>query len=114
VVVGRLAENTRAPSLTDIQPYKEALVRRLFELEKNLSGDGTLPKRIAVTQWAWLGGVAMPTQSLKVGDQVRLTLHESESHPELKQLVVKDDLIEGLAARQFHDASEWDEPVRKE
>ena len=109
----RLVETSDLPGLQEIQPYKEGLIRRLFEVKRNLSGDGLLPPRIVVTQWVWLGGRPMPAQDLKVGDMVILTLEEPQAHPELHSLYVKDQLTEDFDALQLIDVSELDEPVMR-
>jgi hypothetical protein len=113
-VMAKLVESSAPPTLQEIQPYKEALVRQLFDVQKVVEGDGALPKEIVVTQWAWLGGQAMPSQALKVGDVVKLTLHEMETHRGLSSLMVRDTLGSEFDAKQFFDAGEWDEPIEKQ
>ena len=108
VVRARLAEATKGPTLQEIQPYREALVRQIYDVEKIERGSDPLPGQIAVTQWYWMGGQPMPAQSLKAGDTVLLKLHQSENHQEIGQLFTKDDLITGMTAPRFHDASDWD------
>ena len=89
-------------------------MRQLYEVQNMLSGDGELPKEIVVTQWAWLGGQPMPSQALKVGDTVKLLLHEMETHRGLSALFVRDTLSSGFDAKQFFDAGEWDQPIAKQ
>lgn len=113
-VMAKLVEASAPPTLQEIQPYKEALVRQLYEVKDVLGGSGELPKEVVVTQWAWLGGQIMPAQALKVGDVVKLTLHEMEVHRELASLFVKDTLGSGFDAKQCYDAGEWDEPLPKQ
>lgn len=112
-VLAKLVESSPPPSLEEIQPYQEALVRQLYEVKEVLGGPGPVPKEIVVNQWVWLGGHAMPAQSLKNGDTVKLTLHEIEAHHELRALFTKDSLSGGFDAKQYYDASEWDEPLEK-
>lgn len=112
-VVAKLVEASPVPSLQEFQPYTEALVRHLYEVISVREG-GPLPgKQIAVSHWVWLGAQPLDAQQLKVGDTVELSLHREEEHAELKNLFVKDELIEGLAADRYHDVADWDDKIKK-
>jgi len=108
----RLVEATPVPSLKEILPYREALVRHLYEEVVPFDKPSTAARRIIVTQWAWMDGQAMPAQKLKVGDVVNLLLEGLESHGELDSLLVKDSLDAGFDIDRAYDASDWDQPLR--
>ena len=101
------------PPLQEFQPYTAALVRHLYEVQEVKEGTPLPSKQIAVSHWIWLDSQALSTQHLKVGDTVHLTLHREEEHAELKSLFVKDELLEGLGADRFHDATDWDVEIMK-
>jgi hypothetical protein len=107
-VVAKLVETSPVPKLQEFQPYKEALLRHCYEILEVKEGEPLPDKRVAVSHWAWLDAQPLPGQKLKLGDVVEMTLHREEAHEELKALFVKDELIEGLTAERFLDASDWD------
>ncbi len=110
----KLLEASTVPTLKEIQPYKEALMRHLYEIvEAPTAGQKTEPKQIVVTHWAWLDGQAMPAQELKVGDVVELLLQPKEVHTEIGALFVRDDLSTGFEAEQFFDIGDWSRPIKK-
>jgi hypothetical protein len=113
-VIAKLVEASPTPTLREFQPYTEALTRHLYEVVESKEGGLTPGQRIAVSQWAWLNGVALPAQKLQSGDVLQLTLHREEAHEELKGQFVKDELIDGLTAERFHDASDWDQQLVKQ
>jgi hypothetical protein len=101
-------------------PKDGQALARLFAVKpaqtevQEVTEDLSLPsKQIAVSQWIWLDSQPLSAQQLKVGDVVHLTLHREEEHTELKSLFVKDELIEGIAADRFHDATDWDVELMK-
>ncbi|QIF04031.1 LamG-like jellyroll fold domain-containing protein [Roseimicrobium sp. ORNL1] len=112
-VVAKLVEASPIPPLLEFQPYTEALVRHLYEVQEVTEGPPLPSKQIAVSHWIWMDAKALPAQQLKVGDVVHLTLHHEEEHTELKSLFVKDELIEGIGADRFHDATDWDAEIMK-
>ena len=112
-VVAKLIEASPVPALQEFQPYTEALVRHLYEVQQVTEGPPLPAKQIAVSHWIWLDAQALSAQQLKVGDVVHLTIHREDEHTELKSLFTKDELIEGLAADRFHDATDWDVEVMK-
>jgi len=110
----KLLEASAVPTLKEIQPYREALMRHLYEtVETSTSGQKVEPKQIVVTHWAWLDGQAMPAQDLKVGDVVDLMLQPKEVHTEISSLFVRDDLGSGFDAEQYFDIGDWSRPIKK-
>ena len=103
-VKARLVEASRVPSLHEILPYKNALVKHRWEIIGIEQGGDFPHKEIVCAQWGWLGGEVMTAQGYKAGDEAVLTLHRLDDHPEVKSLVVKDDLTGGFDADQFFDA----------
>jgi hypothetical protein len=106
-------EASPTPTLQEFQPYKEALVRHLYEVIETREGPSLNGQQISVSQWSWLGAQPLPSQSLKAGDTVVLTLHREKDHPELQSLYAKDTLINALTADTYHDAGGWDKAVEK-
>ena len=103
-VKARLVEASRVPSLQEILPYKNALVKHRWEILGIEQGDDFPHKEIVCAHWSWLGGEAMTAQGYKAGDEAVLTLNRLDVHPELKSLVMKDDLTGGFDEEQFFDA----------
>jgi len=111
-VTAKLMEASATPALQEFQPYTEALVRHLYEVVKTEEGTPLDGKTIMVTHWSWLGAQPMPSQNLKAGDIVELTLHRASAQPELANLFVKDEIISGFDAESYHDARDWDVPQK--
>ena len=104
----RLVGTSPMPTLEQIQPARDALVRHLYEVITKNTSPQVKPRRIALTQWAWLDGAAMPVQSLKVGDIISVPVEPLEAHPELKALLMIDEATEDREVEQFYDATPWD------
>jgi len=81
-VDARLVAATPVPDPKTIAPYVRALVVNEYEIDRVVEGryDG---KRVAVAQWAILGGAVLPAD-WKVGEPRRLVLERFEDHPELE------------------------------
>lgn len=104
----RLREASPTPTLAEIQPYREALVRNLYDV---VEGGQTLePRRVVITHWALMDGHAMPAASLKPGDVIEIPVEQVESHPELDSLFVRDTLSVGFEEDHYYDATAWDAP----
>lgn len=100
----RVVETSRIPSLQEIQPYRNALVKHRYALLDVEKGDKPPDQEIVVAHWCWLGGEAMPAQSYRVGEEVSLRLHKLDAHGEIKGLVTRDDLTSQFNAPEFFDA----------
>lgn len=104
LVKARLVEASRIPSLREIQPYRNALMKHRYELLGVEQGDLPSGRELVVAHWCWLGGEAMPAQGYRVGEEVSLRLHKLDAHGEIKGLVTRDDLTSGFDAPEFFDA----------
>lgn len=113
-VRARLVEASRVPSLEEIQPYKEALVRHRWEVLAAESGAPIDAKEIVVTHWAWMGGQRMDSHDLKPGVEAELLLESYEDQTQVHQLVTRDDLTDGFDAPQFLDVGWSREPALRQ
>jgi hypothetical protein len=110
----RLVQASPLPTLEEILPYKNALVRHLYEEVSDEGKPAQPARRIAITHWAWLDGQPMPAQKLRVGEVVNLPLQGLEEHSELATLFVKDTLDPILEAEEAYDATDWNEDIQME
>ena len=94
-VVARRVQSSRLPALAEVAPYREALVRHLYEVlpKDKEDGDQEFPvgTRLAVVQWVWVNGEAVRPPADEDG-VYRLYLQPAEAHREIQPLVIKDDL----------------------
>jgi len=99
-VTARLVETSRLPTLEQIKPYKEALVKNDYEI---LEGTGELSRggKIVVAHWVWMNGERAAAAPAQVGQSYSLSLEPLAAHPEIQPLVIKDDLTNGLGADEF-------------
>jgi hypothetical protein len=87
------ATRTRAssrPRLSEISPYREALVVNEYRIDRVVSGTLAAP-RVRVAEWAVLGGEAQSAQE----GRVRLVLERFGDNPQLEGTVLRDELDGG-------------------
>lgn len=108
-ITARLVEVSRLPKLEEIRPYHEALVKNCYEVLPNKSG-GAKPlipagTKVVVTHWVWMNGEAAAAPPAAVGKTFPLTLEPLATHPEIKSLVNRDDLTNGLGSDEYLEVS---------
>jgi hypothetical protein len=108
-VMARLVETSRLPKLEEIRPYHEGLVKNCYEVLPDKSGGARQPipagTKVVVTHWVWMNGEAAAAPPAAVGKAYPLTLEPLASHPEIKSLVNRDDLTNGLGSDEFLEVS---------
>jgi hypothetical protein len=105
-VAAKLLAKSAVPSLTEIRPYREALMVCKYSVSRVLRG--TLSdKEVLVTQWALLDGQPQPVASLKPGAEVQLLLEPSSQNPQLRRFVCKDGFNgdRELVLPRYYDAT---------
>ena len=92
VVNARRLESSRAPTLEDIAPYREALAVNSYQVEEVLAGGEmgiSAGQTVRIAQWAILDG-----EALSDGDSgpVTMTLEAYAEQPQLERTVLADTL----------------------
>ncbi|MEM8953052.1 MAG: hypothetical protein AAGD22_02765 [Verrucomicrobiota bacterium] len=82
IVNARLIESTPTPSLSNIAPYRRALVENVYEITDHVYGPEIPSKKIIAREWAILANTPLPNRP-SVGDTVQLALQPLDSHPQL-------------------------------
>lgn len=86
---GRVTALTRAPTLADIRPYRQALVAYEYEVLRTIEGP-PLTGRILVLHWGVREGRTTAPRR-RIGDAERLTVEPFDARPELEgERVVMD------------------------
>lgn len=108
-VMARLVETSRQPKLEEIRPYREALEKSCYEIVPVKSVKPAIPAgtKVVVAHWVWVNGEAAQAPPASVGKTFELTLEPLASHPEVRALVIKDDLTNGLGADEYLEVSGW-------
>lgn len=108
-IAASLVESTMRPTLEKIKPYREALVRQLYEvMPKDAESpvqDIPVGTRVLVDHWVWINGETAPSPPSATGKVVHLVVEPVTAHPEIKSLVIQDDLTPGLVADEFLDVT---------
>jgi hypothetical protein len=105
-VAAKLLAKSPVPTLTEIRPYRQALMVCKYRVSKVLRGE--LPEQeVLVVQWALLDGQPQPVVSLQPGADVHLLLERSEDNPQLQRLVRKDTFESDreILLPRYYDAS---------
>ncbi|MFZ4768515.1 MAG: hypothetical protein ACOYMN_26510, partial [Roseimicrobium sp.] len=110
-VVARLVQASRLPTLSDVAPYREALVRHLYEVLPKDTGDDEqaypVGSRIAVAHWVWVNAEAAKIPPMNLGETCRLFVEPKEAHAELQTLVIRSDLPPEMEAIELLDVTNW-------
>lgn len=108
-VVARLVETSRLPSLEEIKPYHEALVKNLYEVLPNGAardkGSALVGHKIIVTHWVWINGEPAKAPPAETAKSFGLLLEPLSTHPEVRSLVTKDDLADAIGFDEYLDVS---------
>lgn len=110
-VVVRLLKASRSPSLAEISPYREALVEQSYEVLPHETDDHEqsfpVGSRISIVHWAWVNGEAARRPPLQPGKIYRLFVQPKDAHPELKSLVIRNDLPPEGDFPELLDTANW-------
>ncbi len=87
VVRARLLGRNEPPTLTEISPYREALVEFEYEVVEVIGGDPGA-RRLRVAHWSILDGEVLPINRREVGTVHRLELEPFERNPQIESLFV--------------------------
>ncbi len=100
VVEARLVARSRAPTLAEISPYREAVFAVDYVVERTLEGPPVAAELRAV-QWAVLDGAAQRVTRAAAGERFRLTLEPFAAQPQLESVYLADTL-EGDRGQMFY------------
>lgn len=87
----KLVARSEAPTLAEIQPYREALVVYEYKVENVMSGE-RLNDRIRVAHWAILDGETLAVTRWAEGQSLRLRLEPFANNPQLETFYMSDTL----------------------
>jgi len=104
-VTARLIENSKIPTLQEIQPYKEALAVFEYQIEEAPRGR-KLPETVRVAQWVMLDGKPTPAAKAARNRPTTLQLERFEENPQLESHFLSDTLEENFEAELFFEAGE--------
>ena len=91
VVEARLVASSRAPTLAEISPYREALFTVDYTVESTVDGP-PVGAEVRAAQWAILDGETLPTTRSRAGSRLRLTLEPFADQPQLESVYLGDTL----------------------
>ncbi|QIF03184.1 LamG domain-containing protein [Roseimicrobium sp. ORNL1] len=110
-VVAKLVQASRAPSLAQVAPYREALVQHLYEVlpkdKDDRDQDFPVGSRIAVTQWVWVNGESATPPKPDAHGVYRLFVQPAEAHREIQPLVIKSELPPDAPVESWLEVSNW-------
>ncbi|MAF08901.1 hypothetical protein CMK11_00480 [Candidatus Poribacteria bacterium] len=87
----KLLTRSDVPSLSEIQPYREALVVYEYDVENVMSGQD-VAGRIRVAHWAILDGETLAVARWDEGQSLRLHLEPFANNPQLETFYMSDTL----------------------
>jgi len=87
----KLLARSDVPSLSQIQPYREALVVYEYDVENVMSGQA-VDGRIRVAHWAILDGETLAVARWDEGQSLRLHLEPFANNPQLETFYMSDTL----------------------
>jgi hypothetical protein len=102
VIEARLRQRSRAPTLAEITPYREALSVFEYEVERTLRGQLAEPV-VRVAHWTILGGEILPIDDRGENESRRLTIERFSDNRQLEGIYLADTLEE-LPGAELHFA----------
>ena len=90
-VEATLTNLSRAPTLEEIKPYREALAVYEYESARALDGSAA-PSKMRVVHWVALDGETLESAQWKAGRSVRIRIEPFERNPQLESFYMSDTL----------------------
>lgn len=102
-VSAKLTRASHVPTLSEINPYREALVVNEYEVQQVLQGK-CKARKIRVAQWAILGGDEL-VNTYKTGDVFNLRLEPMDQNPQVDSIYASDSLEPDPGAVIYFDTA---------
>lgn len=99
---GKLVEESAMPTAEGIDPYSNALVAYVYEVEEVLEGEFA-EKQVLVKHWAMLGREPVLGFPYEIEKSYELVIERQSDHPYLQGERVMDDTIDGLGLEPWLD-----------
>lgn len=97
-----LVKLSKAPTLKEILPYREALLVGEYRVKQVVKGKLDA-KTVRVAHWALLDGAPRTPATRKPGWSGRLNIETFEANPQLKSLFLSDTLEDNFEAVLYYD-----------
>ena len=101
----KLLAKSKIPTLSDIAPYREALVFYEYSVQKRLEGEFE-GKKLRVAHWAIYDNQPQAIGKAKIGSSHTLQLHPYQQFSELESLYTSDTLTLDLDIPIYHDVGQ--------
>ena len=101
----KLLAKSRIPTLSDISPYRDALVFYEYSVQKRLEGK-FIGKKLRVAHWAIYDNQPQAIGKAKVGSSRTLHLYPYQQFSELESLYTSDTLALDLDIPLYHDVGQ--------
>lgn len=101
----KLLAKSKIPTLSDVAPYREALVFYEYSVEKRLEGEFK-GKKLRVAHWAIYDNQPQEIGAAKVGRSHTLDLYPYQQFNELKSLYTSDTLALDAEIPLYHDVGQ--------
>jgi hypothetical protein len=104
VLDAELIKLSKAPTLKEILPCREALVMDEYRVKRVVEGK-LEAQTVRVVHWALLDGTIRTPAARKPGWSGRLSLETFEANPQLKSLFLSDTIEDNFEAILYYDSS---------
>ena len=101
----KLLAKSKIPTLSDIAPYREALVFYEYSVRKRLEGEFR-GKKLRVAHWAIYDNQSQKIGAAKVGSSHTLDLYPYQQFGEFESLYTSDTLALGAEIPLYHDVGQ--------
>ena len=101
----KLLAKSKMPTLSDIAPYRDALVFYEYSVQKRLEGKFT-GKKLRVAHWAIYDNQPQAIGQAKIGSSQTLHLYPYQQFSELESLYTSDTLTLDVDIRLYHDVGQ--------
>lgn len=102
----KLLAKSKIPTLSDIAPYREALVFYEYSVRKRLEGEFKRNQKLRVAHWAIYDNRPQAIGNAKVGSSHTLHLYPYQQFNELKSLYTSDTLTLDPDIPLYHDVGQ--------
>lgn len=102
----KLLAKSKIPTLSDIAPYREALVFYEYSVKKRLEGEFKGNQKLRVAHWAIYDNQPQAIGKAKVGNSHTLDLYPYQQFNELKSLYTSDTLALDAEIPLYHDVGQ--------
>ena len=102
----KLLAKSKIPTLSDIAPYREALVFYEYSVRKRIKGKFKENQKLRVAHWAIYDNQPQAIEKAKVGSSHTLHLYPYQQFNELKSLYTSDTLTLDAEIPLYHDVGQ--------